>query len=423
MDHDAMLTSEFAASASARTRTGFGRPAFAALMVAHCAGMVDLVALPVWVATLIGGMRLDAQHAGALPTLFLAGVVASSAVCSPLLLRLSTRFSARAFVSAGFALAALAFYNAGAASSYAAMAGLHLLAGLAVGCSLSIVHGTIGRSANPHRLFAFAGFALGVFSIAFLGGTPHAVAAYGARAFFTIVAAVMAVAALIGIVAFPGSRTAQPGSLRPAKTRLAAPVYFAIAGVVCMALTQAMLSSFVARIGVERGFGIDAVTAVLIALGLVNLLPAPLAVLTQRRFHARSVVLAGPLAQTALALTITLGSGFAPYAAATAMFPAVMIFCHTYAFGLLARLDASGRAAAATPAMVMAGAAAGPLLGGALVKHFGYGSLGCAALAVSALACLCFARVPRAIDTTAKNTANTSTNATTNTSTNTKGHA
>nr|WP_042298345.1 MFS transporter [Paraburkholderia bannensis] len=370
-------------------------------MAAHCAGMVDLVALPVWVATLIGGLRLDAQHAGALPTLFLAGVVASSAVCSPLLLRLAARLPARAFVAAGFALAAVAFYGAGTASTYAAMAALHLLAGLAVGCSLSITHGTIGRSANPHRLFAFAGFALGAFSIAFLGATPHAVAAYGARAFFTIVAAVMAVAALISALAFPAAAPkADVAPSRAGKTPLDAPVWFAIAGVICMALTQAMLASFVARIGVERGFGLTAVTSVLIALGLVNLLPAPLAALTQRRLNARTVVLIGPFAQAALALTITLGNGFTSYAAATAVFPAVMIFCHTYAFGLLARLDASGRAAAATPAMVMAGAAAGPLLGGVLVKHFGCGSLGCAALVVGALACGCFARIPRITHTT-----------------------
>nr|WP_322045229.1 MFS transporter [Paraburkholderia sp. J67] len=355
-------------------------------MAAHCAGMVDLVALPVWVATLIGGLGLDAQHAGALPTLFLAGVVASSAVCSPLLLRLSARLPARALVTAGFALAAGAFYGAGAAHAYATMASLHLLAGLAVGCSLSIAHGTIGRSANPHRLFAFAGFALGAFSIAFLGLTPLAVAAHGARAFFVIVAAVMAVAALISALAFPSVPITLAAAPTAAKPRLASPVWLAIAGVSCMALTQAMLASFVARIGVERGFGPAAVTAVLIALGLVNLLPAPLAALTQRRLNARAVVLGGPLAQAALALTIAFGSGFAPYAAATAVFPAVMIFCHTYAFGLLARLDASGRAAA------------GPLLGGVLVKHFGYGSLGCAALVVGALACCCFARIPRSIE-------------------------
>lgn len=39
-------------------------------MLAHCAGMVDLVALPVWVGTLIGAYRLDPQKAGLLATLF-----------------------------------------------------------------------------------------------------------------------------------------------------------------------------------------------------------------------------------------------------------------------------------------------------------------------------------------------------------------
>ena len=34
-----------------------------ALMVAHCAGMVDLVALPVWVGTLISVYRFDPQQA------------------------------------------------------------------------------------------------------------------------------------------------------------------------------------------------------------------------------------------------------------------------------------------------------------------------------------------------------------------------
>ena len=42
-----------------------------ALMVAHCAGMVDLVALPVWVGTLIQHFKLDPQQAGGLATLFL----------------------------------------------------------------------------------------------------------------------------------------------------------------------------------------------------------------------------------------------------------------------------------------------------------------------------------------------------------------
>ena len=34
-----------------------------ALMASHCAGMVDLIALPVWVGTLISVYRLDPQQA------------------------------------------------------------------------------------------------------------------------------------------------------------------------------------------------------------------------------------------------------------------------------------------------------------------------------------------------------------------------
>jgi hypothetical protein len=46
------------------------------------------------------------------------------------------------------------------------------------------------------------------------------------------------------------------------------PVWFAIGGISCMALVQAMMSSFLERIGSDRGFGFEAVTGVLITLGL-----------------------------------------------------------------------------------------------------------------------------------------------------------
>ena len=58
-----------------RSTSTFGH---VALIVAHCAGMVDLVALPVWVGTLIQHYQLDPQQAGGLVTLFLIGAVLSS---------------------------------------------------------------------------------------------------------------------------------------------------------------------------------------------------------------------------------------------------------------------------------------------------------------------------------------------------------
>lgn len=368
-----------------------GRRGTVTLLVAHCAGMVDLVALPVWVGTLIGSYHLDPQQAGGLVTLFLTGAVASSVFFAPRVTRLRARVSA----SAGFAVAMLAFLGmATLGDSYAAMASLHAVAGLAVGCSLSFTHGTIGRSRNPHRLFAAAGLALGCFAIAFLGITPGVVAAHGGPILFRVFAGVMAIAAVLCAVAFP-TLEAPRREVSAVEPRFSPAVWSGMLGVACMGLTQAMVFSFVERIGVDRGFGLATVTSVLIATGLVNLLPAPLAGFLELHVPARRVVLGGPLAQAALALIITQSSTLAPYAAAGAVFVAVMIFTHTFAFGVLARMDATGRAVAATPAMLMTGAAIGPILGGTLVKFLGYGSLGIAAVLMATAALLCFSRLER----------------------------
>jgi predicted MFS family arabinose efflux permease len=361
-----------------------------AVMIAHCAGMVDLVALPVWVGTLIGSYRLDPQQAGLLVTLFLAGAVLSSLFFFARL----NRLPARAMATIGFGVATLAFVGINSFSGYPAMAVLHAAAGLAVGCALSLTHGVIGRSRNPHRLFAIAGLALGIFAIAFLGATPGLIATHGGPTLFRVFAGVMGVATIACAFAFPSLR-ARRSTTTADEPRFERAIWFGMVGVGCMGLTQAMLFSFVQRIGLDRGFGLTAVTATLIALGFVNLFPAPVAGLLEMRIPGRRVVQAGPVVQAALALVITQSVAFAPYAAAASVFAAIMIFTHTFAFGMLARIDRTGRAVAATPAMLMTGAAIGPVLGGTLVKQLGYGSLGIAAVVITAAAVLCFSRLER----------------------------
>lgn len=363
-------------------------PGRLALMVAHCAGMVDLVALPVWVGTLISAYGFDPQQAGGLATLFLLGAVASSLFFAPRFNRMNGRFLA----PAGFALSAAAFAAASTQTGFAPMAICHAAAGLAAGMALSFTHGTIGRSANPHRLFAMVGLALGVFAIVFLGATPNIVAAMGGPALFRVFAIVMAVAAVVTLVAFPKPDQADGTDFNVAHPNLSRAVWAGVAGVSLMALNQAMTFSFFERIGADRGYGVETVTAILIALGFVNLFPAPIAALLEKRIDAGKVVMAGPLVQAALALIITAVPTFVAYAGAGAVFVAVMIFTHTFAFGLLSRLDPSGRALAATPAMLMAGAAVGPILGGTLVKFSGYPAIGVVVCAIALVAMYAFAQ-------------------------------
>jgi len=126
------------------------------LMVAHCAGMLDTVALPVWVGTLVASYRFEPQQAGLLVALFLAGVVAASVLLAPRF----NRLSGRTVATTCFLACALGFGAASMTTDFVMLALVHVLCGAANGAALSVTHGTIALSANPHRLFAIVNMAL-----------------------------------------------------------------------------------------------------------------------------------------------------------------------------------------------------------------------------------------------------------------------
>jgi predicted MFS family arabinose efflux permease len=365
-----------------------------ALMVAHCAGMVDLVALPVWVGALIAHYKFDPQAAGGLATIFLLAVLVVSVFVAGRFHRLTGRL----VPAVGFAVSALGFGLCFTTVDYVALALSHALAGAGAGAALSMTHGTIAKSSNPHRLFALVGIALGVFAILFIAGTPQLIATFGGQALFWAFAAVMGIAALTSLLAFPvaASEVAQEKSASRKPAPISRVVWFGIIGLGCTTLVQAMTFSFLERVGMDRGFDRQSINGVLIALGLVNLFPAGLAVILEKRLSARGVLLLVPAIQAALAATIMMSPVFAPYAMSAAVFVAIIIFAHPFAFGLLAKLDPSGRAMAGTPAMLMAGSAAAPFLAGTLVKVYGYESIAVAAACIAMVAIYCFSRLPAA---------------------------
>jgi len=363
-----------------------------ALMVAHCAGMVDLVALPIWIGALIAHYQFGPQAAGGLATLFLLAVL----VVSVLVAGSFHRLSGRLLPTLGYLVAALGFGLCFTTTDYVELAMYHALAGAGVGAALSMTHGTIAKSGNPHRLFAVVNIALGFFAILFIASTPQLIAAFGGPALFAVFAAVMAVAALTSVLMFPvvPREATQKTSHKVKPAPIPREVWFGIIGLGCLTLVQAMTFSFMERVGLDRGFERQAINGVLIALGLVNLLPAGLAMLMEKRLSARKVLLVVPAIQAALAATIMTSPVFAPFAMSAAVFVAVVIFAHPFAFGTLSRLDPSGRAMAGTPAMIRAGSAIAPLLAGTLVKFYGYGGIAVAAGCVAVVAIFCFSRLP-----------------------------
>ena len=201
-------------------------------------------------------------------------------------------------------------------ASSAALAALHALAGLGMGYALSFTHGSIGRSTNPHRLFVQVNIALGGFAVLFLGGMPPVMAATSAATLFVEMAGVMATATLAVGLLFPdvdGPQAHADGLLTAgAATRILLAAWFVIGLVICLAMNQAMVFAFFERIGADRSFGAERVNGVLIALGLVNLMPGLLATWLQKKWSPVAVGFAGPACQAVLALTMSSAVSFLP---------------------------------------------------------------------------------------------------------------
>lgn len=369
------------------------------LAIANCAGMVDLVATPIWVGTLVDFYKFDPQEAGLLVSLFLAGAVLSSIVVA----RMFHRFtSGRGVAVIGFVVASGIFFALSKTMDFGVLATLHVLGGLAIGAVLSVKDGTVARSSNPHRVFAICGTALGIFALVFLGAVPPVLAELGGTLLFHILAVIMMIGAVSSFVAFPKvDAVVSAPEFSQTKGSVTFTVWAGIVGLCCMGVVQSMAFSFLERAGVEREFGVEKVTAILVALGFINLFPTVLAALLEKRLNPKSVLMSGAVLQALLVLIIFGTTTYLPYSIAGSLFVSVMLFSHVFGFGLLARLETTGRALAATPAIMMAGGAIGPVLGGTLIKFSSYQALGVAAVVMGIAALACFSQLPKSVSSRA----------------------
>jgi predicted MFS family arabinose efflux permease len=311
------------------------------------------------------------------------------------------RLRPRWIAGGGFALSAAAFLLASRLpvepGSFVPLVVLHVVAGLGTGSALSMTHGMIGRSANPHRLFGFVNTAMSVLAILMFAFLPGQIARFGGSAVFVAFATTMGVAAVVAAFLFPedGGAEVQPAAGAPERSVTIPYVAYAIIGtILCITINQSMVFSFLERIGIDRAFGEGPVQGVLVGLGFVNLLPGTLAALAQKRLAPLVVGMAGPVVQALLALLLTNSPVFIGFAASALFYASAVIFTHTFLFGFLTKVDPSGRVVAATPAMMMTGSAIGPALGGVIVATMGYSGLGymAAVLGVVALFLMALAR-------------------------------
>jgi predicted MFS family arabinose efflux permease len=381
------LASDDGLSLAGQAKAGYAKAGILALVLCNVGGMVDFVALPLWVGSLMQSRGLNAQQAGMLVTLYILGVLGGSLMVSPRLNSLNGRLTA----SIGFLVAALALLSIIATQSLTAMSILHGIAGLGVGWGLSATHGAIARSQNPHRVFGLGGLGTAIFAIVFFATVPHALAVHGINALFLVLAGLLGISTLAAAAAFPHAGAVETkGPDVNAATISPSVRALAFMGVACLTTTQAMVFGFIERAGVAHGFGADKIGLMLLVSGFVNLSAPVVAAVLQRRLSSRLVSIGVlPLHGLCGALAM-LAPTYLPYAIFATLMVWLVVFGHNFIFSLIAALDPSGRTAASTPAMLMVGSAIGPVAGGTLVDLFGYGSLAVASGVLALMGCCCF---------------------------------
>ncbi|MEI8635208.1 hypothetical protein P4S72_30450 [Vibrio sp. PP-XX7] len=182
--------------------------------------------------------------------------------------------------------------------------------------------------------------------------------------------------------------------------RLYHPQLWMLTGVViCITLDQSMVFSFVERGGNLHHFGHKKVEMALIIMSFINLAPGILASLLQKRVSAVAVGITGPCLQAlfALSITRTLRPAFTQCPSRCASHS---LFSPTHLFFGLISSRSQWSCGSSTPAMMMIGAATGPLLGGTIVATIGYQGLGWAVAMISCIAVILMVNVHRCSVTT-----------------------
>lgn len=362
----------------------------AALIVVTSAAMIEYGGMPLWVGVLMDHWGFDPKQAGALISTYLGGAVVSGFIAASLFGHLR---SGRVMATLGLALAAMIFALIARSTQFNTLLMLHFCGGLCIGPVLAASQGTTGRSQNPHRLFAMTAVASSICAASFLAIMPAVVAEVDGSLFFNVVGVIFLAGAGAALFFFPAAGVKQRPADSPAKAKIGMPVWCGLFGLVSMALVYSMTMSFVERVGAHREYGLVLVSTVLTVMAVTKLFPAALAGLLENRIQVRQVLIGAPIVQALACTAIFAVPNVTVYSVAAPIFITTLLFAQVFAFGVISRLEPTGRATALSPSIMMVGSGVGPFLGGSLIKAFGYPALAVAGCLVALCAIGFFSRL------------------------------
>ncbi|MCZ6829685.1 MAG: MFS transporter [Gammaproteobacteria bacterium] len=264
--------------------------------------------------------------------------------------------------------------------SYTLLLPLRIVAGIGAGTLLLAVNTTIATSSDPVRLYGACSMATATVGLLLLLITPSLIAGLGMAGAYAPLALVALI--VLGIVRWMGS----PDSADVDKQAPVVPEGSAISpmviGVLLIALfaiqfTQGALYSFSERIGVEQAALSSADMGILLAVGYAAAIPASaFATWLSYRLGRYLPLIAGMLVYALATVGMAVASDPQAYAVNFVLFNFGYFFLLPYQLGIPADLDHSGKLSGLGVGIFFIGMSCGAFLGGVLVTHFGYSSLG-----------------------------------------------
>jgi MFS family permease len=357
------------------------------VLAAYGIGLSGANTMPLLLGALMDALALDSQSGGFLGTLELVAGALGSLVLAP---RAAT-VPRRRLALVGGALAVSGYFLSAAVSGYTAIALVRVATGVCCGVVLAAGNAAAAASKDPDRLFALVAFLAGVAATVLLWTLPYAVVPWGYAGGFALLGIVCLVALPLfwWLPAAPGVPEQGEFPTRGFTGAVAA----TLAGVFMLEMCGQGVWAFTERIGVGVGLDLADIGKVAALGNFSGLLGSVVAAWLGTR-RGRTAPLAFGVGTTALAqwFLVNASSG-TTYAVAQVGWGLAFYFTAPYMLGLAASLDRQGRWTVSAGAMMMLGAAMGPLMAGSAIESWGYAGFARLLMACTAVAFASFTLV------------------------------
>ena len=385
--------------ASAETRLSL-----VAMCIIIALGGVSIYILPVLAGAIVDGYGVTDAFVGYVMAVQLGGIAVVSLGLAPVVHKVPRRtcaFIGIAAVIAGNALSATA-------GSVELLIVARAIVGLGEGTLLTLVNGIAARTARPQQTFTVLILTKAAFAILVFLALPPVVAAYGAKGTFGLVS-VVAFVMLPALWALPTrpSTAAVAAELNRTATQGGAGWGW-YGGLVLVAwllfqVGQNGLWTYVERIAVRIGLGLDTVTIVMIAAALTGVGAPIVAGLLGRRLGLFIPIIGATLLSAIGSFWFVHVGAAWDYASAAVLMTVALFFAYPFMLGLAAELDPKGRLAAAMPGFHAVGSALGPAVAAAILGETGsYVTVGWFAAGVTLACGVVIAPVALALDRAAR---------------------